>query len=114
MRKIWKKSLVTALAMALAVSSCVPVMAAGRWREDTSGWYYENSDGSLQKGWLQDIDGKWYFLDNATGVMKTGWIQDVDSVWYYTNASGAMQIGWVNDNGTWYYTNVGGQCRPVG
>lgn len=94
MRKIWKKSLVTALSMALAVSNCVPAMAAGRWREDVSGWYYENSDGSLQKGWLQDADGKWYFLDNATGVMKTGWVQDVDSVWYYTN--------------------VGGQCRPVG
>nr|WP_270547664.1 hypothetical protein [Clostridium butyricum] len=41
--------------------------------------------------------------------MKTGWVQA--GSWYYLNASGAMQTGWVNDNGTWYYCNASGAMQ---
>ena len=42
---------------------------AGQWQQDTSGWRYVNDDGSHQVGWLQDIDGKWYYIDAESGYM---------------------------------------------
>lgn len=28
--------------------------------------------------------------------------------WYYLNKSGAMSIGWIQENGRWYYLNNSG------
>lgn len=94
--------------MALAVGNCVPAMAApAGWRKDASGWQYVNANGSVQKGWFQDTDGKWYFLDYNTGVMKTGWVKPADGNWYFMDYhTGAMKTGWIKPmDGKWYYLN---------
>ncbi len=62
------------------------------WNESSSDtvWYYFTSSGKMiSDGWSK-INGKYYYFD-SDGVMQTGWVDD-DT--YYTNADGSMQIGW--------------------
>lgn len=114
MRKKWKRSFVTALSVALAVGNCVPAMAASTgWKQTAAGWQYVNSNGSVQKGWFQDTDGKWYFLDYNTGVMKNGWIKPKDGKWYFMDYhTGAMKTGWIKPkDGKWYYLGASGDMK---
>ena len=69
-------------------------------------WYYGNSSGQTQKGWVKD-GGKWYFLDRTTGAMKTGWVLD-NNKWYYMSSSGAMLTGWIKSGWNWYYLTASG------
>lgn len=106
----------------------VPAFAAG-WTNSNGGWSYENSDGSIHKGWIQEGRGNWYYLNNK-GIMQTGWVNDNgiwyylsssgkmatgwvqwNNTWYYLKNSGAMQTGWINDNGTWYYADNSGAMQ---
>ncbi|MBS6646774.1 MAG: hypothetical protein KH366_24665 [Clostridiaceae bacterium] len=62
------KLFLTTLAMATAMSITV---FAGEWKQDTTGWWYQNDDGSyLVNQWYQDFDGKWYYF-NETGYLFT-------------------------------------------
>ncbi len=73
------------------------VTAAGQWKQDTTGWWYQNADGSYPRdNWFQDpSDGRWYFFD-TNGYMMTGWIRWNGGL-YYCDAqgtpSGAMVTG---------------------
>lgn len=88
--------------------------AAGQWKSNSTGKWYEYSDGSyIKNDWLND-GGKWYHF-NSYGYMQTGWQEttapESEQVnWYYFDASGAMATGWRLLNGTWYYldTTTGG------
>ena len=88
--------------------------AAGQWKSNSMGKWYEYSDGSyIKNDWLND-GGKWYHF-NSYGYMQTGWQEttapESEQVnWYYFDASGAMATGWRLLNGTWYYldTTTGG------
>jgi len=109
MKKGWKKGIVTALSLTLAVECGMPMpvlAASSGWRKDTSGnWRYVNSNGTYKTGWFQDKDGKWYFLDYHTGVMKTGWIKPRDGKWYFMDYhNGSMLTGWIKPkDGKWYF-----------
>lgn len=48
------------------------VSYAGQWQSDDRGYWYQNDDGSWKTGWLQDTDGKWYYLDEQSGYMLSG------------------------------------------
>ena len=66
MRKI--KLLLATITMSIIMSSTA---IAGTWAQDTTGWYYQNDDGTCPTNqWFQDYDGKWYYL-NETGYMLT-------------------------------------------
>ena len=69
MRKI-KLFIATAL---LSVSLGMTALA-GEWKQDQTGWWYQNDDGSYCQNVLKNIDYYWYYFDNA-GYMKTGWVQ---------------------------------------
>lgn len=72
------------------------------WKQDNSGWWYLNENGSYATYWKSfdtdkvepDYDGRyvevktWYYF-GADGYMKTGW-QMIDGNWYYFKASGEM------------------------
>ncbi len=98
----------------------------GSWKQNATGWWYENSDGSYPTDQWQLINDKWYHFDN-NGYMQTGWINIpsgwyylepdgsmvtgwklVNSKWYYMNELGTMQTGWVKVNNIWYYLNANG------
>lgn len=78
------------------------------WMEDDDKWYYLEANGEMQTGWLY-YKNEWYFLDN-NGVMKTGWIKDNDK-WYFLKDDGTMATGWITSNGTWYFIERNGSMR---
>ena len=63
---------------------------AGEWKQDTSGWWYQNDDGSyLTNQWFQDFDGKWYYLNESGYMLTNGTAPDgrsvgADGVWVDT------------------------------
>ena len=98
-----KKILVGALSATLAAGSAMTAFAAPGWNQNTTGWWWENADGSyVVNNWVQDA-GKWYFMD-GNGYMSCGWIWD-NGNWYFADASGAMLTGWVRVDGAVYYLN---------
>lgn len=61
---------------------------SGEWKSDTTGWWYQHSDGTYTKNAWEEIDGKWYIFDE-NGYMRTGWV-DWNGEAYYCDNSGAM------------------------
>ena len=76
------------------------------WAQDSSDWYYMDSEGLASTGWIT-VSGSRYYLDETTGKMQTGWRQD-QGKWYYLGSSGAVKKGWIEDNEAWYYTDSNG------
>lgn len=76
------------------------------WAQDSSDWYYMDSEGLASTGWIT-VSGSRYYLDETTGKVQTGWRQD-QGKWYYLGSSGAVKKGWIEDNGAWYYTDSNG------
>lgn len=72
-------------------------------------WFYFNTRGYMQKGWLDHDDGNKYYLDNH-GAMKTGWIIYQEK-WYYLDLNGVMRNGWIQDKGKWYFLNEHGEMQ---
>jgi len=69
----------------------------GKWKEDNSGWWYRNADGTYPADeWLQEGDS-WYHFD-SDGYMQTGWINE-DDTWYFLDDSGEMVTGDVEIDG---------------
>ena len=56
--------------------------SAGNDLFDESGIQIKNA------GWNQ-TGGRWYYMDSS-GAMQTGWIKDSSGSWYYLDTSGAM------------------------
>ena len=61
---------------------------SGEGKSDTTGWWYQHSDGTYTKNAWEEIDGKWYIFDE-NGYMRTGWV-DWNGEKYYCDNSGAM------------------------
>ena len=61
---------------------------SGEWKSDTTGWWYQHSDGTYTKNAWEEIDGKCYIFDE-NGYMRTGWV-DWNGEAYYCDNSGAM------------------------
>ena len=76
------------------------------------GKFYFDNDGIMQYGWyLDNADGKWYYLhrtsDGMLGTQIEGWhFDDQDKKWYYLKpGTGEMVTGWQLIDGKWYYFN---------
>ena len=102
--------------------------AGGSWKSNSSGWWYEYSDGSYAMGWTE-IDGYWYYflgngyMDyseyrdgcwlNADGSWNTAysggyWASD-STGWWYTDASGWYPVStWLWIDGSCYYFKASG------
>ena len=76
------------------------------WKKNSTGWWYDNGDGTYPKNEWKYIDGKWYHFDER-GYRQTGW-KDIGSNWYFFNESGDMRTGWFTRYGKTYY------CKPDG
>ena len=87
--------------------------SAGTWIQDSTGWWYQNKDGSYPAACWQLITyngtSEWYHFDEK-GYMQTGWFTDTDGNRYYLHAvsdgtRGRMYTGWNLIDGVWYYFN---------
>ena len=106
--KTIKKALAIGMSVLMLASTFTPVsvQAAGGWKQNKTGWWWEEDNGSYPiKSW-KNIGGTWYYFD-GNGYMVTGWLK-LSSGWYYLTESGAMATGWVQVGSTWYYMNESG------
>lgn len=80
----------------------------GGWKQDSTGWRYQNEDGTYVKNqWKQiDGDGAWYHFD-ASGYMNTGFYEE-NGKSYYLGTNGKMVTKWKYINGFWYYFGTDG------
>ena len=88
--------------------------SAGTWIQDSTGWWYQNKDGSYPAACWQLLTyngtSEWYHFDEK-GYMQTGWFTDTDGNRYYLHAvsdgtRGRMYTGWNLIDGKWYYFNT--------
>ena len=101
-----KRKLLKIISTALILGNLVSLSSinakASTWRQNTSGWWYENDDGSYPTNQWKLINNSWYYF-NSAGYMVTGW-NVINGATYYFNSSGAMQTGWLTlDGGITYY-----------
>lgn len=61
------------------------------WKKNSTGWWYDNGDGTYPKNEWKKIDGVWYAF-NSKGYMRTGWFKYKDA-WYYLGTNGKMRSG---------------------
>lgn len=90
MRKCWMMVITVLLITAGASVNAF----AGQWRQDDTGWWYENEDGTyLNNGWSW-IDGKCYYFNMDGYCLQDtqtpdGYSVDAQGAW---NVGGAVQI----------------------
>lgn len=71
------------------------------WKQDTTGWWYLQADGSYPRNSWEYINHKWYLFD-MNGYMLTGW-QTRNNKQYYLTSNGDMVSGWFQYDRVWYY-----------
>ncbi|WP_125141370.1 hypothetical protein [Clostridium transplantifaecale] len=96
------------------VAACLSMMVsmtsfAGQWEQNTTGWWYQNDDGSYPASQWVTIDEKLYYFD-ADGYMKTGWVLTTQGNWYYLNPSGELRYDELTENGRVYNFDSNGRC----
>lgn len=98
------KRFITVFALVFTVMFSLTAYA-GEWKQDDTGWWYQNDDGSyITNDWLKDENGDWYHFDDK-GYMQTGFTQVYDSIglsgelhhscYYFDDESGKMRTGWI-------------------
>ena len=55
------------------------------WKQDNTGWWYQNADGSYPTNSWKEINGAWYYFEGNGYMASNKWIGN-----YYVGASGAM------------------------
>jgi len=70
----------------------------GGWKQDGTGWWYANPDGSYLTGTWQNIDGQWYFF-NETGYMATGWVEWNGKQYFCDLTGGQMLANTITPDG---------------
>ena len=111
MRGNMKNRIAKLLSMVLIIvclsSTFSSYVSAASWKQNTSGWWYENDDGSYPSNQWKQVDGKWYYF-NSSGYMVTGW-QTIGGAQYYFHASGVMATYWQHLNNQWVYFDPSGE-----
>ena len=79
----------------------------GKWIQDSTGWWYQNADGTYPASSWFKYNDTWYYF-NSAGYMCTGWVL-YQNQWYYLNADGSMAAGkWIFYKEKWYYVGSDG------
>ncbi len=106
--KNFKKGIALCLSSAMIASAVLPVsVEAASWKQNKTGWWWQEDNGSYPVSQWKVINGKWHAFD-ARGYMRSGWFLS-NGKWYYLGAAndGSMKTGWQLVNGSWYYLNPG-------
>ena len=106
--KKFKKGVALCLSSAMIASVVLPAsVEAASWKQNKTGWWWQEDNGSYPVSQWKVINGKWYAFDER-GYMRSGWFLS-NGKWYYLGAAndGSMKTGWQLVNGSWYYMNPG-------
>lgn len=97
----WKAIGIAAAVLLMTAGTTMTTYASdGEWKNDDTGWWYVEADGTIPKNQWLEIDGKWYWCEDD-GYVATGWRQKNEK-WYYFDKSGVMATGFqtiTNDEG---------------
>ena len=96
-------------AKAYAKVNSIPykVIEKAGWKQNATGWWYDNGDGTYPKSTWKSIDGSWYYFD-GNGYMVTGWLKEGRN-WYYLESNCKMATGWKGISGKWYFFESNGK-----
>ena len=82
------------------------------WQKNSTGWWYQYSDGSFPKSKWAKIKDVWYYFDNSGYMYENKWLKHTDGSWYYLGDGGAMaDNGWKTIKGKKYYFFKGGAMK---
>lgn len=82
------------------------------WQKNSTGWWYQYSDGSFPKSKWVKIKDVWYYFDNSGYMYENKWLKHTDGSWYYLGDGGAMaDNGWKTIKGKKYYFLKGGAIK---
>lgn len=99
-----RKLLVTVAAGLMSLALSIPVFA-GEWKQDETGWWYQNEDGSyLSSGWTW-VDGRcYYFTSEGYCLIDTqtpdGYTVDASGAWIVDGVVQTQNLGGPGDSGT--------------
>ena len=86
------------------------------WQSNSTGWWYQNADGTYPVSQWQQINGIWYYFNESGYMVANVWIGN-----YYLGDSGAMLTNtttpdgyvvgsdgaWVQNTGSWQSNSTG-------
>lgn len=82
------------------------------WQKNSTGWWYQYSDGSFPKNKWAKIKDVWYYFDGSGYMYENKWFKHTDGSWYYLGDGGAMaDNGWKTIKGKKYYFLKGGAMK---
>lgn len=89
-----KKWFLTAMAAGLLTMALAMPVFAAEWKQDETGWWYQNDDGSYLKDGWNWIDGRCYYFDGAgycllDTVTPDGYTVDASGAW---TVDGVVQV----------------------
>lgn len=102
-----KKSLKVLVLTMLLLLVCSTTAFAGQWKQEQTGWWYQEDDGSYPVNTWKEIDGSWYFFEPSGYIAVNRWEGN-----YYLSASGAMLVNTITPDG--YYVGADGAWIPDG
>lgn len=112
-QKTWKKRLALVLAASMTLNAGVMTSFA-RWEEDKESgkWYfYKDDDGTMVKGKVKQIQGKWYSFDDD-GAMETDRLIEVDGTTFYITPGGEFAANkWMFLDGEGHKCTHTGGCE---
>lgn len=86
------------------------------WMEESDGrrFYLGNTGEPVRNSWYLDTDGNWYWFDGSGRMVHDTWYQYKED-WYYLGSGGAMVKGLQESGGKWYYLDQEGRMatEPV-
>ena len=61
------------------------VQNTGSWQSNSTGWWYQNADGSYPANEWKQINGSWYYFNESGYMVASMWIGN-----YYLGENGSM------------------------
>ena len=102
-----KKTILLTSAVLMSLCVSFPV-SAGQWKQNDTGVWYQNDDGTNPAASWKQINGKWYYFKHD-GYMNTGWIKVADK-WYYCEITGEMRTSDLQTDVFTFKFNIDGSC----
>ncbi len=78
----------------------------GGWKQNDTGWWYQNADGTYPKSQWLGLDA-WYWFDERGYAIHDKW-ELIGGKWYYFNSDCRMATGWLHVNNQWYFLSESG------
>ena len=75
------------------------------WKQNSSGWWFKNADGSYPNDCLKHLGGFLFCFDKNGYIVTNTW-KEIDGTWYYFDKEGEAFSDWHNINGKWYFFGI--------